>query len=201
MPEGVNASELRERGISQVAIKTLEERGVLGSRKVRDVKGSLARLKKNAINQWVLLNALFEMPEGVSASELRERGISREAIKTLGERGVLGSRKVRVIRDPLASRQYERMEAPSLTEDQQRAWTPIKEALEKSGAGEEGNAFLLRGVTGSGKTELYIRALERTLEMGRRGIVLVPEISLTPQTIQRFSSRFPGTGGRLAPAD
>ena len=151
-----------------------------------------ARLKKNAVNQRALLDALFETPDGVSASELRERGISREAIKTLGERGVLGSRKVRVIRDPLASRHYERMEAPSLTEDQQRAWTPIKEALEKSAAGEDVNAFLLRGVTGSGKTELYLRALERTLELGRRAIVLVPEISLTPQTIQRFSSRFPG---------
>ena len=151
-----------------------------------------ARLKKNAVNQRALLDALFEMPEGVSASELRERGISREAMKTLGERGVLGSRKVRVIRDPLASRHYERMEAPALTEDQQRAWAPIKEALEKSAVGGEGNAFLLRGVTGSGKTELYLRALERTLELGRRGIVLVPEISLTPQTIQRFSSRFPG---------
>ena len=151
-----------------------------------------ARLKKNAVNQRALLDALFEMPEGVSASELRERSISPNAIKTLGERGVLGSRKVRVIRDPLASRHYERIEAPALTEDQQRAWTPIKEALEKSAAGGEGNAFLLRGVTGSGKTELYLRALERTLEMGRRGIVLVPEISLTPQTIQRFSSRFPG---------
>ena len=151
-----------------------------------------ARLKKNAVNQRALLEALFEMPEGVSASELRERSISPNAIKTLGERGVLGSRKVRVIRDPLASRHYERMEAPALTEDQQRAWAPIKEALEKSAPGGEGNAFLLRGVTGSGKTELYLRALERTLEMGRRGIVLVPEISLTPQTIQRFSSRFPG---------
>ena len=151
-----------------------------------------ARLKKNAVNQRALLDALFEMPEGVSASELRERGISPSAIKTLGERGVLRSRKVRVIRDPLASRHYERMDAPALTEDQQRAWTPIKGALDNSEMGGGGNAFLLRGVTGSGKTELYLRALERTLEMGRRGIVLVPEISLTPQTIQRFSSRFPG---------
>ena len=59
-------------------------------------------------------------------------------------------------------------------------------------SGGEGKAFLLRGVTGSGKTEIYLRALERTLKLGRRGIVLVPEISLTPQTVQRFSSRFPG---------
>ena len=59
-----------------------------------------ARLKKNAINQRALLDAMFEMPEGVSASELRERSISPSAIKILKERGVVGTRKVRVIRDP-----------------------------------------------------------------------------------------------------
>ena len=53
-------------------------------------------------------------------------------------------------------------------------------------------AFLLQGVTGSGKTEVYLQALARCVEQGRRGIVLVPEISLTPQTVQRFQARFPG---------
>ena len=151
-----------------------------------------ARLKKNAVNQRALLDALFEMPEGVSASDLRERGISPGAIKALRQRGVVESRKVRVIRDPLASRHYERIPAPDLTNDQQRAWEPIRDALDESGTGDPGRAFLLRGVTGSGKTELYLRALERTLGLGRRAVVLVPEISLTPQTIQRFSARFPG---------
>ena len=154
-----------------------------------------ANLKKNAVNQRALLDALFEMPEGVSASELRERGISATAIKTLRQRGVVGSRKVRVIRDPLASRHYQRIPAPQLTHDQQRAWEPIKNALDESGQNGPSRAFLLRGVTGSGKTEIYLKALERTLELGRRGIVLVPEISLTPQTIQRFSARFPGQVG------
>jgi len=151
-----------------------------------------ANLKKNAVNQRAFLDALFEQPEGIFVSDLRERAISPTAIKTLVERGVAGKRKVRVIRDPLATRHYKSIPAPDLTEDQRQVWAPIEQTLQEMASGGGGKAFLLRGVTGSGKTEIYLRALERTLKLGRRGIVLVPEISLTPQTVQRFSSRFPG---------
>ena len=150
-----------------------------------------ANLKKNAINQRAFLDALFEQPEGISATDLRERAISPSAIKTLVERGVAGSRKVRVIRDPLATRHYKQTDAPNLTKDQKQVWEPIARALKDSASGGEGRAFLLRGVTGSGKTEIYLRALDLALKLGRRGLALVPEISLTPQTVQRFSARFP----------
>jgi primosomal protein N' (replication factor Y) len=74
----------------------------------------------------------------------------------------------------------------TLNGDQLKAWAPIEEAVQRG----EYHAFLLHGVTGSGKTELYLRAIEQTVQQGKEALVLVPEISLTPQTIQRFRGRF-----------
>lgn len=72
-----------------------------------------------------------------------------------------------------------------LNADQLQAWAPIEQALHGGGF----HAFLLYGVTGSGKTEIYLRAIEEVIRQGKEAIVLVPEISLTPQTIQRFRGR------------
>jgi primosomal protein N' (replication factor Y) len=85
-------------------------------------------------------------------------------------------------------------EAPAgpiaLNADQQRAWDTLEPALRQGGF----HAFLLHGVTGSGKTEVYLRAIDEVVRQGKEALVLVPEISLTPQTIQRFRGRI-GTEG------
>lgn len=77
---------------------------------------------------------------------------------------------------------------PILTEEQQKAFIEIAAAIQK----KQTATFLLYGVTGSGKTEVYMRAIAKVLELGRSAIVLVPEIALTPQMVERFEERFPG---------
>lgn len=87
-----------------------------------------------------------------------------------------------------ARAERERTVAPQLTDAQQTAAAPLLDAI----AQHVHRRVLLHGVTGSGKTEVYLAAIDAALQRGRGAIVLVPEIALTPQMIQRFAARFPG---------
>ncbi len=123
------------------------------------------------------------------ASELRLRAnAAGPVLAQLADLGLVELRDEAVERDPLAGRDYGQREAPPLTVEQAAAFEAISPPL----AAGQARTFLLHGVTGSGKTEVYLRALEQTIAQGKRGIVLVPEIALTPQTVRRFAERFPG---------
>jgi primosomal protein N' (replication factor Y) len=89
-------------------------------------------------------------------------------------------------RDPLAGREIVRRSAPPLSVDQAAAWEKLSPLL-RSNAGP--HAVLVHGVTGSGKTELYLRAVEAVIAQGRQALVLVPEIALTPQAVERYAAR------------
>jgi primosomal protein N' (replication factor Y) len=138
-----------------------------------------------------VLEALAE--EGsLPLSRARALGLTPAALRDFEAEGVAAREDVTLLRDPLAGREYDPKPAAELTADQGRAAADIISALDAAPQPDSRRTFLLHGVTGSGKTEVYLEAIVHAASLGKRAIVLVPEISLTPQTVRRFGERFPG---------
>lgn len=129
-------------------------------------------------------------------------GAAADDLRFLEKQGLVRFGAQEVLRDPLAGKKIEPAAAPKLTADQEQAWQSIRGIIE---SGRFDLPVLLHGVTGSGKTELYLRAIAATLQAGKQALVIVPEISMTPQTIERFMARFPGQVGvmhsKLSPGE
>jgi primosomal protein N' (replication factor Y) (superfamily II helicase) len=115
-------------------------------------------------------------------------------LRALAEDDLVLLRREEVWRDPLSEMAFVPDQPPQLTHDQAAAWEFIREKLDSEA---QPHPILLHGVTGSGKTEVYMHAVEHALAQGRSAVVLVPEIALTPQTIRRFGARFPGRMGLI----
>jgi primosomal protein N' (replication factor Y) len=160
-----------------------------------EVEVEKARLEKSrGYKQAELLEFLAGQTQHVSISELRKRfNCSLATIKALEGRHLVSVERLRVRRDPLSHLSLTTSLPPVLTSSQQAAWKSIQDiiAREERQLGKP-PVFLLFGVTGSGKTEIYLRALAHVIAAGKRGICLIPEIALTQQTVERFASRFPG---------
>ena len=125
--------------------------------------------------------------QGATISEIEMfTGGTRAIVKTLEKNGYIEIVEQKVERNPLASKKIERNQKLILTEEQQKAFDAILAKLNSN----EYEEFLLYVVTGSGKTEVYLQLIEETFKKEKTSIVLVPEISLTPQMIDRFISRF-----------
>jgi primosomal protein N' (replication factor Y) len=144
--------------------------------------------KKGANKQAALLEYLAQQSEPVSLAEAR-KGVNcdKAVADALVKKGLVSIRQVEVRREPISYQGITPSQPLTPTAAQRSALEAIKSSLAEGKA----QKFLLHGVTGSGKTEVYLQALAEVLRRGKKGIVLVPEIALTPQTIERFAARFP----------
>lgn len=117
---------------------------------------------------------------------LKKLNTTRGPINSLVKKGILTLVEQEVYRDPYVATNFERTQMLRLTDQQKRVMESILNSLNNN----EYKTFLLHGVTGSGKTEIYLQSIEHVINQGKEAIVLVPEISLTPQMVKRFKARF-----------
>lgn len=155
-------------------------------------------LEKEKIQEYILnnkiksekqiriLNYLIENDKTMQPELIEKTETSRAIIKTLEKNGLLKLQEEKVIRNPLKNKNIKQTNKLKFTEEQEEAYTKVSNAIEK----QEYKKYLLYGVTGSGKTEIYLQLIEKVINEGKSAIMLVPEISLTPQMINRFIERF-----------
>ncbi len=146
-------------------------------------------LPSRALKQRAILRALAAAPGGMPRADAAAG--SPAALAALLRRGAVQLRAVEVTRDPFAGAAQPSDTPKVLAPSQSRALELIRQVI----AERRFLPVLLHGVTGSGKTEVYLQAIQTALAQGRQALVLVPEISLTPLAVQRFLARF---GGRVA---
>jgi primosomal protein N' (replication factor Y) len=154
--------------------------------------------KQTLARRQAALQYLIRQPEPVNVSWVyAESGCNLADLQELDERGLIRLFESEIFRDPLErvrkhADSYPAKQELELTPEQESALHEIFNALASP---DPHSPFLLQGVTGAGKTEIYLRATEEVIKRGRQAIILVPEIALTPQTVRRFLSRFPGQVG------
>lgn len=160
----------------QQAVRLIERAPIEGSQPLNQQQERIIRL-------------LFDAPDAISFAQLAETaGVSASVIRTLEKRGYVEVFTREVRRNPLAHMQGHNGNGAdlTLTPQQQEALAQITDKLNKDAYA----AFLLHGVTGSGKTEIYIRAMRAALDQGKTALMLVPEISLTPMFARRLRAQF-----------
>ncbi len=174
--------EIQYQLISRVSIKKEPYAEIVLPLELREIERNKLKGKK----QLQLFDYLAAWGRTKVSDLLKELNITRSPLNSLVEKGIVTIIEVEIKRNPLMDQvigSYPKLR-PSL--EQQGVIDKISEVLYQ----EIPESYLLHGVTGSGKTEIYLQLIEAALGIGKQGIILVPEISLTPQTLERFKGRF-----------
>lgn len=154
---------------------------------VEELKNEKYNLSTRAAKQLEVIDFFIQRQEPIELRKLLEiLNISSATVSSLVDKKILEEIEMEVYRDPYQNRHFEKTFPLELTEGQQKVIVPIQQMIVK----DKHKVFLLYGVTGSGKTEVYLQSIQTVLEQGKEAIVLVPEISLTPQMVNRFKGRF-----------
>lgn len=151
---------------------------------VEQLEEELKALGKNAKRQAQLLEIL-KKDTRLPVAFFKEAGISTAILNQGEKNGWLTFHEVEQYRNPFKDHTFTKTEALSLNEEQKTAVTAVLDAAKNNQA----QTFLLEGITGSGKTEVYLQTIAALLKEGKTAIMLVPEIALTPQMVERFKSR------------
>lgn len=172
------------RGLERTARPLYQRLAVLSMDKLPD--DVLLQLRR-APKQRAIVEQLMAVGQMSTADLLSATQASSSSLKALVKKGLVTIKEREVLRSPLSDSVPTRgFRRPTLTPEQSSAVSLIIQALE---AGDS-TPILVHGVTGSGKTEIYLRSLEYCMKRGKQAILLVPEIALTPQTIEILSNRF-----------
>ena len=163
----------------------------------------LEKLEKRAPKQYLILT-LLQRAENQTLPTTDLGDNSAPSLKSLASKGFITISTEEVRRDPESEETIIASEPLVLNDQQQQAFEAVKGALPLGGESRDdtppkGSApFLLLGVTGSGKTEVYLQSAQAALDLGKTVLVLVPEIALTPQTVRRFKARFSQLNDQVA---
>ena len=166
-----------------------EQRYVSRAKSLEELKNECQLLRLKSPKQAEMLEVLLSVKKGIFLTELLERTDgSHSTVQVLSKKGFLHLDKVHVDRSPLIDEEYFPSKPKILTPEQAVALEKVQASLRK----QIFETHVLWGITGSGKTEVYLQAIAEALKAGKSALMLVPEIALTPQTIERFKSRFEG---------
>lgn len=161
-----------------------------------EIEGLLSKLGRPgsaAKRRKAVMDFLQNEPDGVEVQVVNAITTATSSdIQSLVKGGLIYLGEIESFRDPLKKYKWIKHEAPVLSKEQTAAWDQIKLRIESK---QFEKPIVIHGITSSGKTELYLKSVGEILKSGHQAIVLVPEISLTPQTVQRFHARFPGKVG------
>ncbi|MEI9897076.1 MAG: primosomal protein N' [Chthoniobacter sp.] len=171
----------------------------LFARLAREVdEEEIEKIRKKAPLQAGVIDHLIEAAQPVSVTDLAEKcDASHAVVQALVKKGLIVTEASRVERDPFGDESFVHAAPLDMNPEQLAVFEQVRRAVDHP-AGEAPKPILLHGVTGSGKTEIYLQAIHLVLERGQSAIMLVPEISLTPQTVERFKSRFATTRHEVA---